>query len=125
MTCKDCLGFDFCKIKDPILKGYCTMFYDEYSADNNVEINCHKYKDKSKFIELPCKVGDKVYFIEQCNQVYELIESNIFAIDIHKQVTYFDTIEKHTILYSDEYNKTWFTDKSKAEAKLKELNENG
>ena len=44
MTCKDCVHYKPC-------------FYA------NID-NCEYFKDKSKFIELPCKVGDKVWFIK-------------------------------------------------------------
>lgn len=51
-SCKDCVHYDVCQ---------------------NLEMNgisrihpkqCSNFKDKSRFVELPCKVGDKVYFIK-------------------------------------------------------------
>lgn len=42
-TCNDCMYYDFCRFHD-------------YSLHNNRV--CEKFKDKSKFIELPCSVGD-------------------------------------------------------------------
>lgn len=47
MTCKDCIHYEICKISHPIsvcMDGVCSF-----------------YKDKARFIELPCKVGDMVY----------------------------------------------------------------
>lgn len=54
-TCKDCYfhyeseRYDFCEI------------YTLCINTNNAELHCPKFKDKSKFIELPCKVGEKIY----------------------------------------------------------------
>ena len=49
MTCKDCVHYDVCnRIGNKILNGF--------------EV-CNQFKDKSRFVELPCKVGDTVYKI--------------------------------------------------------------
>lgn len=54
MTCKDCVHYKPC-------------FYA------NID-NCGMFKDKSKFIELPCKVGDTVYIIRPPIELDELDE---------------------------------------------------
>ena len=43
MCCKDCLYAEVCP-------GF-----------EVTQINCDKFKDRQKFVELPCKVGDMVY----------------------------------------------------------------
>ena len=52
MTCKDCIHFESCK-----------SLYETHgeglSGDSYV---CDFFKDRSRFVELPCKVGDTVYF---------------------------------------------------------------
>ena len=46
-VCKDCIYFkDFCSIQ---------------GMNRNARTDCFKFKDKARFIELPCKVGDTVY----------------------------------------------------------------
>lgn len=55
MTCKDCYHFDVC---NTILKNALSC------DDNDCSQECQLFKDKSKIIELPCKVGDTVYFIK-------------------------------------------------------------
>ena len=49
-TCKDCVHVDVCEeygeVFSLIKGGKCSLF-----------------KDRSRFVELPCKVGDTVYFI--------------------------------------------------------------
>lgn len=62
-TCKECIHYDIC------------INRIRYHADENeftgkeltdMDKACKRFKDKSKFIELPCKVGDKVYQIVYC-----------------------------------------------------------
>lgn len=56
MTCeKHCLHWEVCKLTPP---EYATAKY--YTFCNYAE-RCECFKDKSKYIELPCKVGDTVY----------------------------------------------------------------
>lgn len=50
MTCKDCFHYEVCKT------------YEEFDFANHSK--CDTYKDKSKVIELPCKVGDMVYILD-------------------------------------------------------------
>lgn len=55
MTCKDCLCSDVCiETRDQI-----QML--AYQSRNDVEKVCSNFKDKSRFVELPCKVGDTLY----------------------------------------------------------------
>ena len=55
MTCRDCLHLDACKDLLEAM-GY-TVDGDGDSADER----CDQYQDKSRFVELPCKIGDVVY----------------------------------------------------------------
>lgn len=48
MTCKDCFHYEVC--------------CDEYELEHAE--NCNNFKDKSKIVELPFKVGDMVYVLE-------------------------------------------------------------
>lgn len=66
MTCKDCVHHDICEC-----------------AGRDI---CEDFKDKSRFIELPCKVGDTVY-CDICNEgkgyYYDacIIKSIVFEAD--------------------------------------------
>ena len=62
MTCKGCIYDRVC----PHLK-------------DDDAIKCGAYADKSRFVELPCAVGDKVYWI---NRVAKEIETDI-VVSIH------------------------------------------
>lgn len=46
MTCKDCIHNEMC-----------------YGTHTDDSPTCCDFKDKSRYIELPCKVGDTVYLI--------------------------------------------------------------
>lgn len=63
MTCKNCVHYDVC------LLGACIK---------GITGTCLNFKDKSSFIELPCKVGDIIYQIDGVR---------IYASTIH-EITY-------------------------------------
>lgn len=51
MTCKNCYHYEVC------LLGACVK---------GATGTCLNYKDKSRIVELPCKVGDTIYDIYEC-----------------------------------------------------------
>lgn len=57
-TCKDCIHYELC-FDDNITQ------YDNGSAEL-----CNYFKDTSRLVELPCKLGDTVYQIEEGFKVY-------------------------------------------------------
>lgn len=87
MTCEDCIHGNICKNEQ----------YFDWSYD------CRDFKDKSKFIELPCNVGDTVYAI-----VNPYI-SSAYICETKFIVSLFDS-----------FGKTVFLTREEAEAKLKE-----
>lgn len=62
-TCKDCIHYTLCKDEFPI-------YVSEHEDDVSMEKECDYFKDKSRFIELPCKVGDTVYQVDS-ERIYE------------------------------------------------------
>ena len=52
MTCKECIHFDVCE-------NLYEIHGDGLSGESHV---CDYFADRSQFVELPCRVGDKVYF---------------------------------------------------------------
>ena len=52
MTCKDCIHYEACK-------NLYEIHGDGLSGESHV---CDYFADRSQFVELPCRVGDKVYF---------------------------------------------------------------
>ena len=65
MNCKDCLFYDFCNDYNE---------YPEYvqhcEQTTGKEFECSHFKDKSRFVELPCKVGETVYQVDS-ERIYE------------------------------------------------------
>ena len=65
-SCKDCVHYEVCQMH---YKQKCELTYETEreveiamrKAQKAVDIECDYYKDRSRFVELPCKVGDKVY----------------------------------------------------------------
>ena len=55
MTCSECIHCDVCK--------YAYSYIDP--TNSNEYTICRKFKPKSRFVELPCKVGQTVYDITE------------------------------------------------------------
>ena len=63
-TCKDCLHVDAC-------------------LESDKDLICRDYKDSSRFVELPCKVGDRVYYIANVNGKDEINSAVVQKVTIH------------------------------------------
>lgn len=57
MTCKDCIHYEVCERKDGT-NTYNLELPSLMETKENNFIDCGNFKNKSKFIELPCEVGD-------------------------------------------------------------------
>lgn len=57
VTCADCIYDKMCGLK---------CKWDREKQNLNTSYHCLHFKDKSLFIESPCKVGDTVYGIKMC-----------------------------------------------------------
>lgn len=129
-TCENCYHYDVCG-------------FNEYKDFNEI---CSFFKDKSFIVELPCKVGDTLYILNydtsvcnECPDYYSELEwceclgdFDLFP-DIKGKTS--RTCPKHILQITEKPHAQltdiaiWlkkigtivFTDKAKAEAKLKEL----
>lgn len=130
MKCENCIHFDVCANQSRMWEdeGYRTDFNTRDDAENM----CQLYKDKSLFVELPCKVGDTVYMPWKWNgqkgiaqlRVTTMLEIIGLGLDFG---TNFETDDD---AYYEEYNggrfeiedvgKTVFLTKEEAEKALKE-----
>ena len=126
MTCGDCIHFDLCE-----------MMYSRIPEING----CDYFKDRSRFVELPCKVGDSYFEIEQyctergfyneprqtdtidceycdvdgvCDRQYRITEKRFISL-----IQIFGYKEKVV----DKYNRIFLT-KEEAEQALKEREDN-
>ena len=78
MTCKDCIHYDVCKALE-----------EQVGMIDARQCGC--YKDKSRFIELPCKVGDTAY------------------IDLSDKGDYYDECKVKHIEFSSDWTEPLFT----------------
>lgn len=106
-SCKDCLHYEVCS---------------KMNANCDRAAHCEMFKDRSKFVDLPCCVGDTVYSIKnnhinECKVVWIKIATKS-SIEIRlntKDFTFYDVSPK-------DFGKTVFLTKEKAEKALEERN---
>lgn len=116
------------KCENCIHDGVC-WYQDMYGYS---EDNCNMFKDKSLFVELPCAIGDEIWYCnlglnEVCPAKIIKIElnyytpHNLFWIMIeYKSIL----IGKHeSVLHEPEFKELCFKSKEAAENKLKEYEE--
>lgn len=104
--CEKCLYYPHC---------------DEYHFD---ESGCDDFKDASLFVEMPCKIGDTVWFttygdIPTCTEVYR-ISCNIGADGLHSYFETQDTNGNTDYFHGEAFGKSVFLSKDAAEAVLAE-----
>lgn len=115
MTCeKHCLHWEVCRLIPP---KYATVKY--YTFCNCAE-ECECFKDKSRVLDLLCKVGDVVYYVSE--NAFQIEKGNIKEIVITKYNKIinvdFGYMRK---LFDEEYlRKIIFLTKEAAEQALKE-----
>lgn len=96
MTCKDCIHYDVCGGYTPTDLDRDVFHYArEGRADEipGIEERCSGFKDKSRFVELPCKVGDKVYKITR-NKVKEC-EVVFVGLSADERCSHFNFVENY------------------------------
>lgn len=107
-TCKDCLHYEACKA----VLDAAGFFSDDIEEMLNA-IKCQNFADKSRFAELPCKVGDTVCWYSRSGEIIEAkIIKNGFCAKIESGFEY-------DIGYG-EIGKTVFLTREEAEAALAE-----
>lgn len=115
MACKDCLHYDLCR-ETAYIKAEITGKIKEQFIYIGNNITCKFFKDKSRIVELP----KTIWVISEC---LELEEYEVLGVFTTNNSIWLDTKgnKQQLLMQISNYNKTWFTDKAKAEAKLKEL----
>lgn len=104
--CKDCLHYEVCQALE-----------DNGDLPKIKPIRCGCFKDRSKFIELPCKVGDLVYYITPDKTIRSMLVAQIFIDRAEK------TIGDGGGIYFlfENFDKTVFLTKEEAEQALMEM----
>ena len=118
VTCKDCVHVEVCKFKD-----LPAPLSDSYIRESEcIEKRCGDFKDCSRFVELPCKVGDTL-FVPTRNLVseYKIVSFHVCGEGIWYRTNVIKGIL--TRLISDNVEiigKTVFLTREEAERALKE-----
>lgn len=71
-TCKDCICYSGCS----------GILNDFGMRLNQAREVCDRFEDRARFVELPCKVGDTIYW----NLLGKPVEDEIVSITIYKNV---------------------------------------
>lgn len=96
-TCKDCLHYEVCQ-----------FHIDE---ETKLTVNeCEHFKDRSKIVELPCKVGEDLYRLKTING-----KTIITTTQLNQNTLW-------RIVFGGEYGKTVFLTRKEAERALKDEN---
>lgn len=109
MTCNDCIHIDVCK---NLIGGWKTLC-------------CEDFKDRSRFVELPCKDGEYVYVIEP------LCDSMAFHTIKHRKIKHIEPQARiqfagggWILNFLSAFNQYVFRTYEEAEQALKEREEN-
>ena len=112
--CRDCMH-------DKVCSEYFHAFWGHTANKHSDLINaepkdCPYFKDRSRFVELPCKVGDTVYRLKDGKVTKEqVVEFEISS----RGVVLYRTLG-YELGYSDYFGNSLFLTKEEAEQALKE-----
>ncbi|WP_293969737.1 hypothetical protein [uncultured Ruminococcus sp.] len=75
-SCKDCIHYEACKSQVP------RTFWDSETFYHD----CKYFKDRTRFVELPCKVGDTVFVVNGFKEIeefevdYYVVKKNVISV---------------------------------------------
>ena len=118
-SCKDCVHVEVCSKKN--LHVAVGMNITPRFKYKRIEQECERFKDRARFVELPCKVGDDVY----CIYHGKIERSGVTSICIGSHYT---GIVIYTVQFSftaENIGKFIFFSVEEAEQALKERENNG
>lgn len=131
--CKDCVHVEVCK---EYVMGVAAVRGVDLNMDELTVVlqcdDCEHFKDRSRFMELPCKVGDTVYFnnvhlrYAKVIAIYIDASGGMFDLDV---TTNIETVAGYKHFINKDYTfedigKRLFLTKESAEQALKECEEN-
>ena len=119
MKCKDCIHYEahrhFYKPSN------FEHDFDDDFKDNGVEWMCPEFKEKSRFIEIPCKVGDIIYLTDGFRIYESRIKSILYDSGLGKVICDTDGIAFDVTAIKE---KRVFLSHAEAEKALKEREKN-
>ena len=114
MTCKDCLHYELCKYNTFQEAHYFGKDKEIYiTIDNNSP--CKYFTDRSEWVHLPCKVGDKVYIVKSRTSddknlyiIEDVVKRIVFDKSedtgfIHSRIEFFNTYSVSDWLFQNVY----------------------
>ena len=123
-NCADCVHVEVCRFTD-----LPAPLSDSYIRESEcIEKRCGNFKNRARFVEVPCAVGDTVYVIENIAGEEKIIQDSVETIGIGYyadgvELYQFDGIK--TDGYFSDFGKTVFLTREEAEQALKERESNG
>ena len=85
-NCKDCLHYEACKAKALLIterqeKQKDDLIYYDYILSGGADEKCHSFADRSEWVHLPCKPGDRIWYIRNGRVAFRLVsKSGIYSI---------------------------------------------
>ena len=125
--CENCYHAKVCK-------NYPNTGIPEKSRQRLLNKGCENFKDKSLIVELPCRVGDKVYYINTILHI-SLYLNHIYEATVTRIVKTKDFVTAVIQIHNEngcteipdikDFGKTVFLSREEAERALEERGENG
>lgn len=104
MKCEDCVHYELCS--DVSLK--------KIGIELIPQDECCAFKDRSRFVELPCKLGDTVYYFNSAGEIFSQKVSGFIVNFVGILV------DSDVMFYSHMMGDRFFSTREEAEAALKE-----
>ena len=112
-SCKDCVHVEVCCEKNlHVAVGMNIIPRFKYKR---IEQECKNFKDRSRFVELPCKLGDFVYFIKARRVMADVVSK--FTID--RRGVMLQRVNGYNLGYTDQLGEKFFLTCEEAEQALK------
>ena len=115
VTCKDCIHYEACH----------DMYYEEHATrhfdpeKHNAEKECGYFKDRSRFVELPIKPGEKIFYFDTEGRIYETTVTQL----VYGASGFL--IDSDVMFNSNLIGERFFLTREEAERALKERENNG
>ena len=91
--CKDCLHVDVCCSDLSTADNKCKLATPDFKLLKNIECDeCQHFKDRSRFVELPCVAGEYVYVIEPIfgkSIEHTISRRKIKSIEPHAEIKFY------------------------------------
>ena len=127
-SCKDCLHVEVCR---EYVMGLAAVRGVELDATEIEQVlvsdDCENFKDRSRFVELPCKAGDTFFVIIESSDIleYKVFYISILCGEVYDEIEIVLDRNYHRIKYTKgrfeyELGKTIFFTEEEAEQALKE-----